>query len=52
MSFDKNKKIVFGILGLLLIFNIFAWVEVWDLSQPQFLEVVFFDVGQGDATLI
>ena len=52
MDFDKNKKFVLGILTLFLIFNILAWFVVYDLSQPRFLEVIFFDVGQGDAILI
>ena len=29
--------------------NILAWIAVYDLSQSHFLEVSFFDVGQGDA---
>lgn len=32
--------------------NILAWTAVYDLSQPRFLEVNFFDVGQGDAIFI
>ena len=39
------------ILGVLFGFNILAWVAVYDLSRAQLLEVVFFDVGQGDAIL-
>ncbi|HDZ54372.1 MAG TPA: MBL fold metallo-hydrolase [Candidatus Nealsonbacteria bacterium] len=48
----KKNNAVFIILGLLFFFNIFAWVVVYDLSQPRFLEVTFFDVGQGDAIFI
>jgi len=40
------------ILGILLGLNVLAWVAVYNLSQPQFLEVIFFDVGQGDAIFI
>lgn len=29
-----------------------SWIAVFDLSKPQPLEVVFFDVGQGDAIFI
>jgi len=36
----------------LILFNILAWWVVYDVSQPQFLEVTFFDVGQGDAIFI
>lgn len=36
----------------MLLFNIFSWIFVFDLSKSQFLEVIFFDVGQGDAILI
>ena len=32
--------------------NIFAWITVYDLNQPKFLEVSFFDVDQGDAIFI
>ncbi len=48
----KNKKFVLGVLIGLLIFNILAWFVVYDLSQIRYLEVIFFDVGQGDAILI
>jgi len=45
-----NKNLI--ILGILFSFNILAWLAVYDLSQPQLLEVTFFDVGQGDAIFI
>jgi len=32
--------------------NVLAWMTVWDLSRARFLEVNFFDVGQGDAIFI
>ena len=48
----KKNNTVFIVLGFLIFLNIFAWVAVYDLSQPRFLEVTFFDVGQGDAILI
>jgi competence protein ComEC len=47
----KNKEVVI-ILVFLFVSNIFAWLVVYNLSQPQFLEVTFFDVGQGDAIFI
>ena len=40
------------IFSFLILFNILAWWVVYNLSQPQFLEVTFFDVGQGDAIFI
>ena len=48
----KRDKRVLIISTLLLFFNALAWVAVFDLSQPRFLEVHFFDVGQGDAIFI
>ena len=48
----EKRKIDFIILGFLIFLNIFAWIVVCDLSQPKFLEVNFFDVGQGDAAFI
>lgn len=41
-----------GILIILLCFNILAWMAVNDLSRAGFLEVIFFDVGQGEAIFI
>jgi len=40
------------IFSLLILFNVLAWLVVYDLSQPQFFEVTFFDIGQGDAIFI
>ena len=48
----KNKKLIWVVSGVLVCLNIVAWVVVWDLSQPRFLEVVFFDIGQGDSIFI
>ena len=45
-------RIVFLILIALFLFNTLAWIAVYDLSQPRFLEVNFFDIGQGDAIFI
>ena len=47
-----NKKIIFYILGVLFFTNILAWFVVFDLAKTQFLEVNFFDVGQGDTVFI
>lgn len=46
-----KKNPVFVILGVLFLFNVLAWVGVFQLNQP-YLEVTFFDVGQGDAIFI
>ncbi len=48
----KWKNLVFGILIVLLFGNIFFWSIAYDLNRPQFLEVNFFDVGQGDSIFI
>jgi len=47
-----NEKFVFFILGFLFLANFFAWIIVFDLRSHRFLEVNFFDVGQGDAIFI
>jgi competence protein ComEC len=47
-----NEKFVLFILGFLFLANFFAWIVVFDLRSHKFLEVNFFDVGQGDAILI
>ena len=48
----QKRKFVFEILFLLFVFNILAWLAVFDLSKPALLEVNFLDVGQGDAIFI
>ena len=40
------------VLGCFVCLTIFAWIIVWELSSPNYLEVVFFDVGQGDSIFI
>ena len=47
-----RKNSIFIIFGILVGFNILAWTAVYEASQPQLLEVNFFDVGQGDAIFI
>ena len=47
-----SKKIILVIFGILIGLNILAWLAVYDLSKSQFLEVNFFDVGQGDSIFI
>ena len=48
----ENEKIIFFILVLLFFINFFAWLVVFDLKRHKFLEVIFFNVGQGDAIFI
>ncbi|MCD6550616.1 MBL fold metallo-hydrolase [bacterium] len=40
------------LISVLVLINILVWISVYDLSQPQYLEVSFFDVGQGDSIFI
>jgi len=49
--FLRNKKIIYVIIGVLIVLNIFAWVVVFEFNND-LLEVVFFDVGQGDSIFI
>lgn len=49
---ETERKIVFGIFAFLILANVLAFIVVFDLTRPQFLEVNFFDVGQGDAIFI
>lgn len=50
---DKTaRNRLLGVLAVLFFSNIPAWAAVSDFSKPQFLEVSFFDVGQGDAAFI
>ena len=48
----RNKKIIFFTLGVLLLANFFAWTIALDLKKHKFLEVIFFNVGQGDAIFV
>ncbi len=47
----RSKKIVWIVLGVLVGTSILAWIVVWDLDNRD-LEVVFFDVGQGDSIFV
>ena len=49
---EKKKKLVLFSLGVLFIGNILVWSVVFELNKDKFLEVNFFDVGQGDAIFI
>ena len=48
----QGKKLVWVGIGVLIGVSVLAWVIVWDLSERGDLEVVFFDVGQGDSIFI
>jgi len=47
-----NKRFAIFILIILFIANLFAWSLIYIKNQSQQFEVVFFDVGQGDAIFI
>lgn len=48
----RKKNWAYFISVLLVFLNIFAWLVVWEFQKPALLEVIFFDVGQGDAIFI
>ena len=48
----KARNFVLSVLVVLASLNILAWIAVFDLAKPQFFEVNFFDIGQGDAIFI
>ncbi len=39
-------------IGVLFGLNVLAWLGVYYFSQPQLLEITFFDIGQGDSIFI
>ena len=48
----RTKRLVWIILGISFCLNLITWVVIYDLSRSQRLEVIFFDIGQGDAIFI
>lgn len=46
----RGRKITYSILGALAIFTIFTWLYIFEMNK-NYLEVFFFDVGEGDAIL-
>jgi len=51
MNFNKNK--IFKILAIVFVMLILAWVWIFaDGQNNKFLEIDFFDVGQGDSIFI
>ncbi len=51
MCHNETMKKIAVIFGVLIVFNILAWLAVFGLRQSC-LEVTFFDVGQGDSIFI
>lgn len=47
-----KRRYILLFIGSLLALNILCWREVFALAGPQYLEVSFFDVGQGDSAFI
>ncbi|MCX6764447.1 MAG: ComEC/Rec2 family competence protein [Candidatus Nealsonbacteria bacterium] len=52
MISEKIKKLIPVLIGILFLANFLTWLAIFDFSQPQMLEVSFFDVGQGDSVFI
>ena len=48
----NSQRFILSVLTVLFCLNVLAWIAVFELSKPKFLEVIFFDVGQGDAIFI
>lgn len=48
----KSTKFSLLILGFLVCLNLFTWFVIYNINKTQFLEVIFFDVGQGDTIFI
>jgi len=49
---EKREKIKFGIIGFLVLADVFIFFFVVSFYTPHKLKVVFFDVGQGDAIFV
>jgi competence protein ComEC len=49
---NKKSRIIFIVLGLLLVFNILAWIAVFEFLGFGVTKVNFLSVGQGDAIFI
>ena len=47
-----KKKIILFVAGFLLVLDIFVWQEVFHINSNRYLEINFFDVGQGDSAFI
>lgn len=49
---QRNKGYFTKILAAALLADILVWLAVWEFAGRDSLEVVFFNVGQGDAALV
>lgn len=49
---NLRKNLAFYILGFLLLLNVVFGLVALDLSKSRNLQIIFFDVGQGDAVFI
>jgi len=47
----KNKKAIYVVIGVLVVLNVVFWVWAFE-REDELLEVVYFDVGQGDSIFI
>ncbi len=48
---SQMKKIAYIVLGILFLIVILIWIAVFSLENQK-LEIIFFDIGQGDSILI
>jgi len=48
----RSRSFVFYFFGFLVLLNILAGIVALDLSKARFLEVNFFDIGQGDSIFV
>lgn len=48
---SQIKKIAYIILGILFLIAVLIWLAVFSLENQK-LEIIFFDIGQGDSILI
>jgi len=48
----QTRKLTYPILGILLTAAILTWLAIFDQTEGNLLEVIFFDVGQGDSIFI
>lgn len=48
----ERKSFLLGIFGFLFCLNVLAWIAVFEASEYSHLQVIFFDIGQGDAIFI
>lgn len=48
----QNKEIIYAILFFLFISNVLVWSNLLKFFKTSLLEVIFFDIGQGDAIFI